>query len=624
MIKSLYQLGVAYCDDPIFADYFKPFQSPFSKEDDQLVVRVDVVQGKVQDISLASFRRSKLSDYLFRKPAGSNGTYLTPTSLYYHSDKPEERADNLAKFYGKLERTIAGNKKLYEQYFDLTTFWESFKSRFEENVIGKIRPGNVLVTFYFDGHAPGQIPEFRDLLFSEAYDKYQKSKKATFVGKNHVCAVTHQLSEEVWGKIDTLGFTVDDEAFIRGGFEISESWKMFPVAKEVIPILEGAKNMALDRFSFNFFKLKYIIIPRFVGWEREDIRLAMWNMLSKTKEELNLLGQGKAIIGTENSIQELAGTEPFKRPGATFDYLFFQQNQAQFSVKLHLVDVMPSRMREISEVAERVKDCYRLLIDKEIMVKKEKMTIQYLLTFANLKDYFSELVNKELVFHPIFFRIMEAVFYRQQIPEELVLKAFQEKLVSAFKNIEKESYAFLNHGYQTLAFYEYLAQLGMFKFKPTPIMEKQIVALELDSFIAQHENGFLREPERKAAFLAGCLVERLLMVQRLKNKSEPFRRHLNNLYLSPEQLFKIMVLWENKVQEYVSAGNIHPANESKWTDLKAQVFSGLAQAGQSASRNKNAFSYAFTMGMVMEKAFAKEAKRLRDLQRQITETEQAG
>lgn len=610
MIKTLYQIGRAFSDEPEFADYFKPYQNPFTKPEGQTVLEVEVESGKPINIVMTDFRPKRLSDYLFRKPGGSNATFLTPSSLYYHTEKAREQAESLSKFYDRLRRTFAGNKALYEKYLQLEGFWETFKPMFENIVKGNLKEGNALVTFYFDGKAPGEIPAFRDLLFAEAYDKYKQSKKASFVGTNQVCAVTHEPAEEVWGKVDTLGFTVDDEAFIRGGFETSGAWRMFPVSKDVVPVLEGARALVLDRLRFNFFKLNYLIVPRFVGWSDEEIRVATEPLLSEEKNIKTLENQSQAIIKEEERIMEVLEDVPFKKPGVTFDFFFFQQKQAQFSVKLHLTDVMPSRMREISNSKKAVENCYRILVDKEIPAKGKKVakTIKYPLTFGYLKDYFSDTVNKEVIFHPVFFQILEAVFYRQQLPEDLVLRAFHEKLVTAFKNYDKEAYQFSNHGHQTFAFYQYLTQLSIFHRKPTPLMENQPVALTLEAFLEQPQHAdFLKKPALKAAFLAGCLIERLLYVQRVNIKSEPFRKYLHNLQLDAARLQKIMLKWEEKVQEYVRAKYIHEKSAEDWIDIKAQVFPTLLAA---SDVKKVEFSYAFTMGMVMQQAFTKEAIRV--------------
>jgi len=610
MIKTLYQIGRAFSEEPEFAQYFKPWQNPYPRAEEATVLVIDVKDKQLVTPIKAPevFHPKWLDKYVYRDAAGKRGTHITPTSKFFVPKKAEERADSLAKFYDRLKRTFESNKALTERYLQLDGFWETFKPAFEIAVNDVSKEGNLLVTFRFDGAYPGETA-FKDLLFEAAYDKYKKTKKASYVGYDHTCAVTHEQAGEVWGKVDTLGFTVDDEAFIRGGFDAAGAWKMFPVSKEAVPVLEGARALALDRLRFGFFKLNYLIVPRFIGWSDELIREAVKPFLKEEKRSQNLETQSQAIIHTEDLISEIIEDERLNRPGVSFDFFFYQQKQAQFSVKLHLTDVMSSRMREISEQKKSVEHRYRLLIDKQIPAKgkKEGKTIQYFLTFGNLKDYFSETVSKKVIFHPIFFQILEAVFYRQQLPEEFILKAFHDKLVTAFKNYGKEAYPFANHGYQTFAFYQYLAQLGIIKNKSASPMKNQPVALTLDEFLAQHSNDFLKEPDRRAAFLAGCLTERLLEAQRKALKSEPFRKYLHNLHLDPTRLHKIMVKWEEKVQEYIRAGHIKRGVEKEWAELKAEVFSGLAAATATQGTVKNtAFSYAFTMGMVMQKAFTRE------------------
>lgn len=614
MIKTLYQIGRVFSEEPAFTHYFKPWQNPYPRAEEATVLVIDVKDKKLVTPIKApeAFRPNWLDKYVYRDAAGARGTHITPTSKFFVPKKAEERAESLAKFYDRLKRTFEADKTLTEKYLQLEGFWEEFKPAFETAVNDVSKEGNLLVTFRFDGEYPGSTA-FKDLLFEAAYDKYKKTNKASYVGRDHTCAVTHEKTEEVWGKVDTLGFTVDDEAFIRGGFETAEAWKMFPVSKDVVPVLEGARTLVLDRLRFGFFKFSFLIVPRFIGWDNEFIKEVVKALIEKDKSSQNLETQTQAIINTENLIAEIIADVRMNKPGISFDFFFYQQKQAQFSVKLHLSDVMPSRMRVISDKKKSVENRYRLLIDKQISGKgkKEGKTIKYFLTFGNLKDYFSETISKEVIFHPVFFQILEAVFYQQEIPEEFVLKAFHDKLVTAFKNYDKEAYQFANHGYQTFAFYHYLAQLGIFHHKPAPYMENQPVALTLDEFLAQHSNDFLKEPDERAAFLAGCLVERLLKVQRDEIKSEPFRKYLHNLNLDPPKIMKIMLKWEEKVNEYIRAKYLYKSQQQQleWESLNAEALPGIRLAMENKNLNKTKFSYAFTMGMVMQKAFTNEAIR---------------
>lgn len=603
MIKTLYQIGRLYADRQEYAQYFKPWQNPFVKAEGATVIVADVVNRKLVTPfrPAEEFRDAYLEKYLYRDPSGPRGANMTPSVKFYNVRKAEERKGNLEKFYDRLRRTLEDNKSLTEPFVDLKDFWEVFKPSFEAAIAQVEQEGNLLLTFRFDGKYPGEIDAFRRLLFDNAYDKYKQTNKAQFIGHNQVCAVTQQSADEVWGKIDTLGFTVDDEAFIRGGFDASEAWRMFPVSKDIVPILEGARELIFSKFKFNFFKMNYLIVPRFVGWADDDIRMVVQKLMDKASQKLE--SQSKAIINTETLIADIVEDEQFLKAGVTFDFFFFQQKQAQLSIKLHLVDIMPSRLGLINREKESMEKRFRPLLRKEIPAKgkKEGYAIEYYLSFKNIKDYFSDTVfsTKDVIFHPVFFKILEAVFYGQYLSEEVILKAFFEKLVLAFKNYDADPYKFEQHGYQTFAIYQYFIQLGLFQnCKPRQHMENTTIALTLDGFIAEHPD-FFDEPQKKAAFVAGCLVERLLDRQRNKIKSEPFRKYLFNLSLDTEKLRKIMVKWEEKVSEYVRAGYIYEGERQIWALEQAEVLPHLL----TPSLKKTELSYAFTMGMVMEKVF---------------------
>ena len=87
-----------------------------------------------------------------------------------------------------------------------------------------------MFTLKIDGNWVGEIPEIKKILEDEAYNKYFSSKGEDYKATDKICAVTYKKTDEVWGRIDTLGFTVNDIAFSRNGFSATDSYKMFPVS----------------------------------------------------------------------------------------------------------------------------------------------------------------------------------------------------------------------------------------------------------------------------------------------------------------------------------------------------------------------------------------------------------
>jgi CRISPR-associated Csh1 family protein len=607
MIKTLYTIGRVFSEHPDYSDYFKHYKNPFPKGGDAKVITVVVAQKQLKEVRIEAFKTSFLKKYLFREPAGKRGTFLTPSSFYYHTGKKDARAESLIKFYDKLKRTFKNNENIFGKYLELDSQFSVLSNAFEEATNTLEKDGNVLVTFSFDGKYPGDIPEMDNLLREEAYNKYKQSNKGDFVGYNQVCAVTQQVVPEVWGKVDTLGFTVDDHAFIRGGFEFSNAWKMFPVSKDVVPLIEGAKDMVLSHFKYSFGKMSYVIVPKFIGWNDETILEALSSLLDTNKETLS--AQGNAIINNENFISEILKEEKLSTAGVSYDFFFFQQNQAQFLVKIHITDVLPSTLSHIENVKRIIEKRYKPIIDRYIPAKGKKSEVHYPypLNFGNLKDYFSVTIKTDTVFNPVFFEIMEKVFYRQAMSQDLFINAFLKKMVLAFKNYGAEPYKFYQHGYQTFAFWQYFAHLGLLKdIKISKNMDKETLGLNIDSFIDQHPHYFSSNAV-KASFICGCLVEELLAAQRKHLKNEPFRKHLNNLSLDLPKLQSIMLKWEVKMNEYVKADYIHKAQLNQLNELKSLAFPGLIGAPDC---KKSDISYAFALGMVMQAAFTKEAIRV--------------
>ncbi len=613
MIKTLYTIGKALADNDEYADYFSPWSNPFPGANRAgTVLMVEIEDRQLVRISPEPFKRSYLNRYLFRELAGARATSLVPTLFFFNDDK--EREISFEKFNDRLTRCLEANKAILHPLLDLPAFYKSFPGWFDLAAQEAPPKQNLLVTFSFDGNYVGEIPAFRDLLTDEAYTKYKRSKRAEFVGTNQVCAITYQRVPEVWGKVDTLGFTVDDEAFLRGGFELDDAHKMFPVSSEVVPILEGSRRIVLEKLSYNFYGMKYLIVPHFIESNEAVIQRVTEVFVEKSIQKPYLETQGQGLINNEAIIEEILNDRELHRQGVYYDLFFYQPNNAQFLIKLHLQDLMPSRFSRIAQTKIRVEERYRPLTQTLIPAKgkQSEQRFEYHLHFGHIKNYFSTTVQSKTVFHPYFFKILEAVFYGTDLNEEQILRAFMEKITDGFKQEAADKYAFERETKRSFAFYQYLFHLGLFSTKPQfPMPENpDPVALTLETFEAQHPELFAH-PHRRAAFYTGCLVERLLGKQRSKLRNEPFRKYLHGMNVDRNELQKILLKWQQKASDYAQAGEFYPSELAEMDALQVLAMPALMESVTGKPVTKTQLSYDFSLGMVMQKSFTSELIRQR-------------
>jgi CRISPR-associated Csh1 family protein len=601
MIKSLYTFGKSLSQNPNFEEYFEPWENPFPKADEASVVYAQIVGGVLQnELAVTDFKTANIGKYLYRRVQGANGTNLVPTFYLIVPAKESEKENSIRKLIKKISASVKNYK---HKFLEETQIAQIEKMLIERKLTPK---QNYLFTVKIDGKFFGEYEEYRQLFYNDAYQKYKKDSSAI----DKVCAVTYQPVKEVWGRIDTLGFTVNDLAFSRNGFDVSQSFKMFPVSPDAVKVLEGAKRIAFNKLSYGFYGMSYFVIPRFVGTDEKTVDRVSKRYISSFNEDADTLDtQTASIIHNERIIQKIIDSSELSDNSIYYDIFFYQKNNAQLLLKLHLSDLLPSRFREIFNAKRQVEAFYYPITTARIPAKgkQPEKVIDYRLTFALLKDYFSKRLEgkNETIFHPYFFKIVEAVFYRNPLNYAQILNSFYDSVKIAFKascNYEKR-FELFKEVKQTFLWLQYFSKLQLFDNQNLINMDSNTqIDLTLEGFEQQHPNFFDESSAKKAAFYLGCLTELLLWEQRRKLGSEPFKKYLNGLSLGVSDLRKIYPKLINKMDQYEE--ELKPKREAI-SRLKALFASAILDANPNERKPEVSFSYA--LGLTMQNEFTKAA-----------------
>ena len=603
MIKSLYKIGTIIQEE--HSDYFQPWGNPFPKHADTSKVIVIPIKDKkiVYPIQIENFRTGYAKKYLYRKVQGANGTNLVPTFLFYLDNNEEKQTDNIRKVLKKVKASIKNQKHDFLKGEDIN---EELADALLKLSLSK--DNRYLLTFKINGKYFGDLPKHIELFEKDAFNKYSKDSSA----KDKICSVTYEKVDEVWGRIDTLGFTVNDKSFNRNGFDGKDSYKMFPVSPDAVKVLEGAKKFVLEKFSQNFYGMKYFVLPHFITDDEDVMDEAIEIFLEDDiKIQLNQ-DYSKSIIGTERYLHKIIEKEKLSQGDIYYDIFFYQPNNAQFLIKLHLSDVLPSRLKKIFLAKEATEKKY-YQINKIVIPKKGKtpeQTIPFHITFGKIKDYFSKKVKTDTVFHPYFFKILESVFYGNSLNEKQILTSFLQKIKIDFKNRNESAYAWKQSTKESFSIYQFFLHLNLFKNQT--IMDntstQETVGLNVFDFINQHEDFFKGNKYKKGIFMIACMTEKLLEKQRAKfDNNEPFLKNLNSLNIDEKQIQKILTKLMDKINQYKKETNdkykFYP-NELKYIEtLSAQAADGIMTADSGLTRTE--MSYVFTLGMIMQKEFTK-------------------
>lgn len=614
MIKNLYRLGKALQADEKFSDYFTPWQNPFPKFDPDRakVIYFNIQDGKIDGAyEIEPFKPALQKMYLYRKPQGARGAPLVPTDYFYPSGKEDDHADNVRKLMSRLDRAFPNGESLF---FLAQGQKEEALKTIEAQLLGFSGSPNdrYIITFRVNGKWLGEFDENITLFEAEAYSKYYDKSQA----EGYLCAVTYEHSPEVWGRVDTLGFTINDLTFSRSGFNPTDSFKMFPASPDAVKTLEGARRFALSKLARNFYSLQYFIIPHFIQDDDEAMLEAVNSLVRGDQEDNSLQNQSKSIFRNEQVIADIAEEKGLAKQGVFYDIFFFQMKQAQFAIKLHLTDILPSRFSRIFNAKGKIEARYQRI--NRIVTKKE--TFEFFVTFSLIQRYFSNTVNSEVIFHPFFYRILESVFYGQPLDETTVVQAFVQEIRQSFKQRHEDKNRYQFRTKDAFALWHFFLELDLFNYQNRHEMEEKPVPLTLDEFIGAHPD-FFAEPYKKAAFFMGCLTELLLQAQRERLKNEPFLERLSGLNLDDQGLRVLFPRLQEKMAQYKDHiyNYEYSATKGDIQRLRATIAQILMQP---CNASRADISFAFTSGLVMQKEFTQYQIKLRKAAKAEATTEE--
>lgn len=571
------------------------------------------------DVDVEEFSFKKLTKYLYRK-GSSRGSDITPTSKF---------AGDVSKtFNGKILKNIKDIVKNGTKLGIPTDAIEDAQridaalTQASDEIIIKLTEKaeeldtkeGALFTLVFQQNGKnqyvGDIELFRTILKEKAKEKYYKKYNKIARSSNQKCFVCLNKKSEVYGFVNTYNFyTVDKPGFVTGGFKQQDAWKNYPVCYECASSLELGKNYLHTNLNFSFYSFNYLLIPKF--FNNKDIEETL-DILKDAFES-----RADEIIKTafeRNYIRRLTDAEGeiFKylsemRNPISFDLLFYGGKQNAFNILLHVEDMVPSRFKKLFELKEKLDN---LSIFKNEVAKDGKRLV--LFNFGVLRNFFPY-VSKKFTYNKNFLELTEKIFSLKPVNYNFVMNAIVRRLRSKFVNNQYlrgdclQGWLLLN----------YLAGLGILnkggKIMDVPLI-KDIHTLfdsgdktlleKIELFFDVH-NAFFDNAPKKAAFLVGVLVQKLINIQLedrkgQKRKVAPFRKKLNGLRLTEASVKKISYEAQEKLEQY---------GKNYYKNLEAVIAQYMVTSGaQWNALTNDEISFYFTMGMNLAGLFKSEKK----------------
>lgn len=601
MIKTLYDIGLTSTNIDGFSIYFELWENPFD-EGKVVIANLDTGMNYTGRLEIGENKKDKnLSKYLYK--SFKKGANVVPT--FYLTRKGSKHDPE--KLYDKLVKCIEN------YHFEYFLFPETPKTKRKQAIINRYKPiledllkyefintENYLFTLTINEKWLGEIEYFKDFFSAQALKNHHTKNYGGLITssqKNQICSITGK-EDTVYGFVDTLGFTVNDPAFMRNGFDQSDAYKMFPVSPGAVRIIEGARKMVFDLATRSFYNLQYIVLPRFMVETDDSTRKAALKFFFRDTLGESFESTAKSIIHNEEILYEVAKTKKLQK-GICYDILFYQQKQSQLLIKLQLNDVLPSRLKKIFEIKFQIEGYYSPIATVYKGSNKiPRETTEFRITFAAIKDYFSKKVKKKYIYQSYFFKILESVFYGTLLNEKEIIKAFIRQIRVDFKqqNEDGKSNTYKRRTKDAFVIHQYFNSLGLFKNRKIMEEKKQKpLSLTTEGFIKQHPEFFDSE-YKKGVFRLGSLSAYLMAKQYQKLNNSPFIKQLNSLNIDERAIQKIFPKLINKLREYDKAV----------PELEQLIASSLVQQN---SLSKDEISYTFTLGLVMQREFAKAYKK---------------
>jgi CRISPR-associated Csh1 family protein len=567
-------------DEKDLSIYFSPAENPFEGRVDKGRLLIgEIKKGEFQGFRLQNFNEELIPKILYRRTS-PRGTGIAPT-LYVNLTGPDKNGKTgIEKTSDKLISALENNNNLVllKNQDEVINKFQSFDFNNDYSYV---------VTFRIDDKWLGEINDFKKLFFDESYKKYyDQQSKGKSIGEDQVCSITGENST-VYGFVNTLGFAIDSQAFIRNGFDPSSGYKMFPVSENAIPILEGARAILENKVATRFYdNIHYAVLPHFVFQpNRDDASYIAQKFLNKAVFNADAredAGSRGFITDTEAILNDIIEDGDLARHDIYYSILFFERQQAQFKIHLELSDVLPSRIGKVLDSKGKAEDRYKHLTT---YTTKDGDRKSQRITLYRFKDYFS---TGEKNTQPAFYKLINSIFTGQPYDDSKLLKVVLNSWKSSFKKNyhDKENYFnFLVKN--SLGNLYFLHLLGI--FKKHHIMNEQTAQpdkLDAFHFINTHPAYFGKE-YLKGVFIFGCLVARLLYNQ----PGNAFMKELHGLNIDQQLITKKFPKLISKLRQY----------GSEFPEMEATALKYFAISDEKISKDE--ISFAFTMGLVLQKDF---------------------
>ncbi len=547
----------------------------------------------LEEIAYEEFSERRIERYAYKKGVGARGGDVTPVS------KLTEPSKTVAKIKAALKDLVAGASKGKERemFAAILSCFDENASQLVKHVEKKLasmafgkRDSALLTVAVRHGDSEKYMGDYAVVkerllkMYDEQYfDRYGKVSRGQ--GICYYCG----RRTEVYGFVNTYNsYTVDKIGFVSGGFRQELAWKNYPVCSRCSHTLERGKRYITANLTSRFSGFNYSVIPKITFKDNEQ-----QNIISEIIEDFERhkfsLSQKENLLASEDEFIEVMANS-----GNSMNYnlLIFKEEQSGkvFRILLYIEDIVPSRLKRILRVKDRVEEIELF----KNLPGKDKTTYSMPFSFERIRRFLPN-TRIEGSFDKSFLEVLDNIFSHKKISYKFLLGRMTEKIRSAFSSGQYIDVLVL----EALISIMFIQMLGLFSDREDgrscAMAEKNEKNAEYLVFFETH-SGVFDSDYRKAVFLTGVLADKLMSIQYKERSSKPFYSRLNGLKLNDGLIKRIYREAVNKLEEY---------KKNYYRELELLICEFMLEP-QSISDDD--ISFYFTMGMTMSKKFQKEKK----------------
>lgn len=551
---------------------------------------------KFKGINYEQFSESRIMKYAYKRGSGARGGDRTPTS------KLTEPVKTVSKIKSSLKDIVEGTVQKDDEFnlfkgilniysTEEANISECLDEKVKSTALPKGEAGVITVGVFDNGKElyMGDFDIVRKHLLriseEQYFNKYGKISKGT-----GVCCYCKKTTE-VYGFVSTYkSYTLDKVGFVSGGFKQENAWINYPVCGDCARLLEIGKKYIEANLTSKFSGFDYSIIPKlsFNSLEnRDDIRYIMERF---EKGKFSTTGTTKDNL--LNSEANFLDVMKESNNNMNYNMLIFREEQAGnvFRILLYIEDIVPSKLKKLLKVKDEIDG---IALFKGLPGKDNtRYDLHY--SFDKLRYFFPN-SKIEGNFDKNFLELLNNIFSFRKVSYKFLLNRMINKIRELFVREEYYDVAVL----QALMNIMFLSKLDLLDKEKKEVGGMTVERTEKNAVFVDFVDRYsqiLDSDYKKAVFLEGVLVDKLLNIQYKDRGSKPFYSRLNGLKLNEKLVKRIFTEAVNKLNEY---------DKNYYKELESII--GMYMLSPNGLTDDE-ISYFFVLGMILSKKFAGEKK----------------